>query len=365
MVRIRRIVPIGINLPLTQPMKRAKGTMRTADNLLVRVEAGDVVGWGEAGAAPTMTGELLPGMVNAVSYLAPLLEGMPIDDIAKISATMEHHLYGNTGAKAAIEMALYDALGKNVGKPVYALMGEQRRDRIAALRYLASGDAHKDVADATALRAQGYLAYKIKLGAAPLDAEIERTRRVCEAIGQDALVSADVNQGWNAEQGVEYVRAVADTSLAFLEQPVPAGDLEGMARIAAASRIEIGCDEGLRHIDDLKRHHTARAAHGASLKIMKLGGLAPVRDAALLCETLRMKVNLACKIAESGIGTTAVLHLAAAIPALEWGVSLTSQYLAQDVLAKPLVFSDGHVEVPNGPGLGIEIDEARVRQFGA
>ena len=76
-----------------------------------------------------------------------------------------------------------------------------------------------------------------------------------------------------------------------------------------------------------------------------------------------MKVNLACKIAESGIGTAAVLHLAAALPALDWGVSLTSQYLGEDVLATPLVFAEGHVMVPSGPGLGVAVDEARVRRL--
>jgi L-alanine-DL-glutamate epimerase-like enolase superfamily enzyme len=76
-----------------------------------------------------------------------------------------------------------------------------------------------------------------------------------------------------------------------------------------------------------------------------------------------MHVNLACKIAESGIATAAVLHMAAAAPSLDWGVSLTSQYLAEDVLVRPLIFSDGHAEVPNSPGLGVEVDEARVRRF--
>ena len=88
-----------------------------------------------------------------------------------------------------------------------------------------------------------------------------------------------------------------------------------------------------------------------------------MHDTALVCERLGMKVNLSCKIAESGIGTAAVLHLAAAMPSLDWGVSLTSQYLGEDVLAKPLAFSGGHVQVPSGPGLGIEVDEARVRRF--
>jgi L-alanine-DL-glutamate epimerase-like enolase superfamily enzyme len=361
MIRIKRITAIGVNLPLTQPMRLSKGVFSTADNLIVRVEAGDYIGWGEAGSAPAMTGELLPGMMNAVAYLAPLLEGQRLDDIAGASALMRHHLYGNPGAKAAIEMALYDALGKSVNQPLHELLGGRRREEIAALRYLASGDAAKDVADATALKAQGYVAYKIKIGAAVAQ-EIDRTRRVCELLGPGALVSADVNQGWKVEQAIDYVRAVADTSLAFLEQPVAADDLAGMAQVAAASRVEIGCDEGLRTPHDLERHHAARAAHGASLKIGKLGGVGAVRDCALVCGRLGMKVNLACKIAESGIGTAAVLHIAAALPSLDWGVSLTSQYLGEDVLARSLVFSGGYVQVPSGAGLGIEVDEARIRR---
>lgn len=92
----------------------------------------------------------------------------------------------------------------------------------------------------------------------------------------------------------------------------------------------------------------------------------PVYDAALLCESLGMKVDLACKIAESGIAPAAMLHLAAAVPSVDWGVSLTSQYLADDVLKEPLRFAEGRVDVPGGSGLGglgIEVDETKVRRY--
>ena len=89
----------------------------------------------------------------------------------------------------------------------------------------------------------------------------------------------------------------------------------------------------------------------------------PMNEAARLCAELGLKVNLACKIAESGIATAAVLHIAAAAPSLEWGVSLTSQYLTEDVLATPLAFVNGHAQVPAGPGLGVCVDEERVRRF--
>ncbi len=198
-----------------------------------------------------------------------------------------------------------------------------------------------------------------------MQADIERTRAVCAALGSGVLISADANQNWSVAQALEYVRAVQDTTLDFLEQPVAAENLAGMAEIAAATRIAIGCDEGVHGLADIRNHHATRAAGGVSLKAIKLGGLKPMYDAAMLCNELGMKVNLACKIAESGIATAAVLHMAAAVPSVDWGVSLTSQYLAEDVLARPLVFSDGHAEVPGGPGLGVEVDEERVRRFAA
>jgi muconate cycloisomerase len=361
-MKIKSVEAIAVSLPLTQPIKRSKGVLTTADNVLVRIEAGGVIGWGEAGSAPTMTGELTAGMVAAIQYLAPFLEGEPLD-IARISAVMEGNLYGNSGAKAAIEMAAHDALGKSLGKPVYELLGSKRRTRIPALRMIASGDAAADVAEATRCKFEGYIAYKIKVGAGDVKHDIERTRSVCAALGNNVLISADANQNWSVAQALEYVRAVADITLDFLEQPVVAENLAGMAEIAAATRIAIGCDEGVHGLADIRNHHAAHAASGASLKAIKMGGLRPMYEGAVLCNELGMHVNLACKIAESGIATAAVLHMAAAAPSLDWGVSLTSQYLAEDVLVRPLIFTRGHAQVPDGPGFGIEVDEARVQRF--
>jgi muconate cycloisomerase len=193
--------------------------------------------------------------------------------------------------------------------------------------------------------------------------DAERTRRICAALGTGNLISADANQGWTVEEAIAYVRAVADTTLDFLEQPVRGADLVGMAEVAAASRVPIGFDEGAHSLGDIARHHEMHAARGGSLKAIKLGGLRPVYQAAVLCESLDMKVNLACKVAESSIGSAAVLHLAAAIPSLAWGVSLTSQYLAEDIVVTPLSFANGHASVPAGAGLGVEVDEARVRRY--
>lgn len=350
---------------MVKPVKMAFEEVRSTENALVRLETDEgVVGWGEAPSAPTMTGETPESMVAAVRYLTPLLEGMPADEIDAVMARAERYLYGNYAAKSTIEMALHDALGRSIGKPVYELLGGKRRGRIPLLRQLASGRAAADIEEAQRRKAEGFVIFKVKVGVADPLADAQRTRQVSEVLGNGKiLLCADANQGWSAEQAINYVRAVEDTALEFLEQPVAGSDLEGMAAVARASRIKIGCDEGLHSIEDLRRHHAAGAAHGGNLKIIKFGGMKPVHEAAVLCEELGMKVNLSCKMAGCGVTCAAVLQLAAAVPALDWGMSLTVQYLADDILATPLAFANGHAEVPTGAGLGIEVDEAKVRRY--
>ncbi|HXF65236.1 MAG TPA: enolase C-terminal domain-like protein [Burkholderiales bacterium] len=363
-MKIKRIEPIAVSIPLAKPVRMSFEEVRAANNLLVRLETEEAVGWGEAASAPTMTGETLEGMMAAVRHLAPLLEGMPADDIAAAMARASLYLYGNHAAKSAIEMALYDALGRARGRPACELLGSRRRERAPLLRLIGTGrGAAADVEEALRLRAEGCVAFKVKVGVGDPRADAERTRAVCEALGNGGvLVCADANQGFSVEQAIAYVRALADTSLAFFEQPVPAHDLAGMACVARASRVPIGADEGLHSIEDLERHHAAGVA-GGSLKTIKLGGMGPVVQAARLCERLGMKVNLACKMAESGIAAAAMAHVAAAVPQIEWGVSLTSPYLASDLLKRPLDMDRGHVAVPAGPGLGIEVDEVQVRRY--
>ncbi len=361
---ITRVEAIAVSLPMIRPMKMAGVRVESADNVLVRLElASGHTGWGEAASAPSMTGETVESMMAALRYMTPALTGLVAADAGAASSLMDRLMYGNQSAKSAVEMALHDALGKASGQPVFEMLGGKRRARVPVLWLVGTGSADGDVDEARAKRAAGFVAYKIKVGTGTPHDDAERTRGICAALGDGSLICADANQGYTVEQAIAYVRAVADTGLDFFEQPVSGHDLAGMAKVAAASRVPIGCDEGLHVIEDLARHHQARAASGASLKTIKLGGIQRVYEAAQTCESLGMKVNLACKIAESGIATSAVLHLAGAVPAVDWGVSLSSQYLADDVVRVPIAITGGHADVPAGPGLGIEVDEAQVRRY--
>ena len=361
-MRIASIEPIAVSLPMRKPVIMAGEEIRRAENLLVRIEADNgVVGWGEAGAAPMHTGETVPGMLAAAHYLWPALSGRDATDIDGALVAMDGRMYGNHGAKAAIEIALHDLVGKATGRPVHALLGDKKRSRIALLGVVGGGDLDGDLRDAATKKDAGVTAYKIKVGIDTPENDAARTRAVCQALGGGLLISADANQGFTVEEALAYVRAVGGCGLDFFEQPVMADDLAGMAKVQAATSIAIGADEGIHSLADISRHHEAKAARGVSLKAIKLGGIRGVVAAGRLCDQLGMNVNISCKTGESSIACAAALHAASVIPDIAWALTLTHGQLAEDVTAHPIPTARGHVDVLDRPGLGIEVDEARVR----
>jgi len=361
---IKSIEPIAVSLPMLKPVIMAGEEVRRADNVLVRIEADDgMIGWGEAASAPVMTGETLESIVTAVHYLAPGLRGREPADIEGALVAMDGRMYGNHGAKAAIEIALHDLAGKAAGKPVHALLGGKKRSRLPLLAVVGGGDLDGDLRDAEKKKAAGFTAYKIKVGIDTAENDAARTRAICRQLGSGLLISADANQGFTTEQAIDFVRAVTACGLDFFEQPVVAGDLAGMAAVAAAAgEIAIGADEGIHSLADIRRHHERKAARGVSLKAIKLGGLRGVVEAGRLCDSLGMSVNVSCKTGESSIACAAALHVASVIPNIAWALTLTHIALAEDVAGEPIRSERGHVNSLDRPGLGITVDEDRVRR---
>ena len=364
-MKIKRVEPIAVSLPMTKPVFMAGVEIRQADNVLVRIEGDNgVVGWGEAASAPTMTGETVESMMAAIGYLLPAVEGRPAEDIAGTVAAMGGRMYGNSAAKAAIEMAVHDLVGRATDRPAYALLGGKQRSRMAILGVISTGELASDLREAEKKKAEGYAAFKIKVGIDQPLADAERTRRICALLGPDALISADANQGWSEDEALQYVRAVADAGLDFFEQPVHADDLAGMTAVAAAAgKIAIGADESIHSLEDIRRHHAHKAARGASLKTIKLGGMRGAMEAGRLCEALGLNVNVSAKTGESSIACAAATHIAAALPQIAWGLTLSNTGLADDVTTRPIRIDCGHVEVSDRPGLGIDVDEDRVRRY--
>jgi muconate cycloisomerase len=359
-MRIKSITPLWLSLPLTKPIKMANTVVATADNLLVRMEDTDgIVGWGEAASAPSMTGETPESMIAAVEYMRPKLEGLDIEDVGAFARRVDTFMYGNAAAKSALDMAAYDIAGKRRGVPVAELLGGVVRREIPALRMLATAELNADVADARRLAQEGFVAFKVKIGGGTPEADLARCKAVRAAIGKGPHVSADANQGYTREQALRFAAGAFDAGLDFVEQPVTWNDLDGMAAVAAATEVPIGADEGVHSLDDIERAHQ-RGIRGASLKTIKLGGLSGVMTAGRRMDALGMYVNLAGKIADSSVASAAIVHLAAALPQIDWDVSITCQYLAADIVREPIRIARGYAQLLDRPGLGIDVDESKL-----
>lgn len=361
---IRRVDAIPVGLPLKKPVAMARSTVSHASNILVRVEAADgTVGWGEAASAPTMTGDTLDGLVAAVrDHLGPLLVGEDAWMRPALRRRLKSALYGNSGAHSAIEVALLDLAGQASGLPVVDLVGGAVRRAVTPMWLLGNPTPEQDIVEAQAKRAEGFGFFKLKIGTKRVDAEIASTLALRDAFGSTMPLCADANCGLAFADARRYVEGTRDAGLRFIEQPLAHDDLGALARLTRLSTTPIGADEGIHSLADIEAHERCGAG-GVSLKLIKLGGMSAAVEAAQLCERLGLSVNIAAKIAESSIASAAAIHLACAAPAVDWGVSLTHFYLAEDVARKPPAVGAGQVALPTRPGLGIDVDETAVERY--
>jgi muconate cycloisomerase len=358
---IRRVDVIPVALPLKKPMAMAGITIAHAHNILVRIEAADgTVGWGEAASAPTMTGDTLGGLVAAVrDHLGPLIVGKDAWMRPAICKALRSALIGNTGAHSAVEMALFDLAGRAAGVSVIEMIGGARRCNVAPMWLLGNPTPQADIAEAHAKEREGFHFFKLKIGTKAIEKEIAATHELRAALGKDLPLCADANCGLNLADARRYVMETRADGLMFVEQPLPPEQLDNLAILTKNSPVPIGADEAIHSIADLDQH-AQRGVGGVSLKLIKLGGMSAALAAAERCQDLKLSVNIAAKIAESSIGSAAAVHLACAAPVIDWGVSLTHFYLAEDIVRRPLPLGEGAVALPAGPGLGVEVDEAAV-----
>jgi muconate cycloisomerase len=361
---IRRVDAIPVALPLKKPMQMAGTTIAHAHNIVVRVEAIDgTVGWGEAASAPTMTGDTLPGLLAAVrDYLGPLLLNEDVWARAALVRKLKAALVGNTGAHSAVEMALLDLAGHATGLRAVDLMGGAVRAEVAPMWLLGNATPDQDIAEARAKQRDGFNFFKLKVGTKSLDKEIAATRAVRDALTSAVSLCADANGGFAPPAARRYLEATREDALLFLEQPLGGGDLRRLAALARSSPTPLGADEGIHSLADVETHAQCGVG-GISLKLIKLGGFSATLAAAIRADQLGLSLNVAAKIAESGIASAATLHLACCVPTIDWGVSLTHFYLAEDLAKDPPLLHHGSVLLPTKPGLGVEVDEAAISRF--
>jgi L-alanine-DL-glutamate epimerase-like enolase superfamily enzyme len=364
-LRIKRVDALPVALPLTKPMVMAAERITTAENLIVRIEADNgLVGWGEATVAPTMTGDTLPGIVAAVrKHMAPLLIGADARDRAELARRCRASIEHNGGAKAAVEIALLDLVGKHLSVPCVDLIGGAQRRSVENMWLLGNPDVAADVAEAKRKVAEGYGFFKLKVGVKQVEEEIEAAKQARAALGPDVKLCADANTGWTAPKARQYLRGVDGLGLMFLEQPLPNDQSRAMGALNRLGILPICGDECISGGDEILNLGQAGMISGVNLKLIKAEGVTPLLRAAALCSQIGLSVTLAGKVAGSSISAAATLAAACASPVLDWGVNMTHVYLAEDLVRDPLRLENRRIELRSAPGLGVDVDEDAVHRF--
>ena len=339
-----------------------EGSVRNAI-LRLDTDAG-ITGWGDAAPWAVFTGTIEAAVAALHVYLRPVLIGADASRIGALMEAADHALVGHPEAKAAIEMALFDIVGQAAGLPVAELLGGRSRDDIPLSFSVADPDFDRDIDTVKRLYGEGLRLFKMKTGFAGHAQDLRRMERFRKEIPADAELRIDYNQGMTAHEAIRQLRDVEAFEPTFIEQPVPGHQRAALGEIARALDTPVLADESVFTLSDALTVAAGRLADLVSIKIMKHGGMMAGRKVAAICEA----AGMACyggDMFETGIAHLAGTHMIAATPNISLGCEFyqASYFLERDLLAEPFPVKDGRVVVPRKPGLGVRVDEDRLRHY--
>jgi muconate cycloisomerase len=366
--RIETVSTTLVDLPLHRPHQFRDSTMDVQAVLLVRVATGDgVVGVGEGvvPGGPWWGGESVETMQVVVDrYLAPLAVGADLGRLPALRGRMDRLVAANPFAKCALETAMWDAWARTLGLPLSALLGGRCRDSLPVTWAIGAADPDVVVDEAMArIESGGHASIKLKMGALEPAADVARVEKIASSLAQVASVRVDLNGAWDELTATRLLPRLQQAGIDLVEQPTPAWDLDALARLSGLLRIPVMADESLRSDHDALTLATRRAADVFSLKIGKSGGYLATQRIAAVAQAAGIPCHGGTGI-ESSLGTLAGAHLLATLPAVTYGSELFGPLLMTDgLLAEPLDYRDGALHLPDGPGLGIDLDEDRVARY--
>ena len=363
---VERVEALLLDLPTIRPHRLSVATMDGQTLMLVRIHCSDgVMGVGEGTTIGGLAygGESPEGMKLAVeTYFAPLLQGADATRVPALMARIDSMIKDNRFARSAVETALLDAQGTRTGLPVSELLGGRRRARLAVAWTLASGDTARDIAEAEKmLDLRRHNVFKLKIGARPLDQDIAHVAAIKRALGDRAAVRVDVNMAWSELEAARGMAALADAGCELVEQPVATA--AALARLVRRFPTALMADESLHGPRSAFELAKAAGADVFAVKIEQSGGLYAAQQVAAIADAAGIELYGGTML-EGAVGTIASAHAFATFANLQWGTELFGPLLlTEEILATPLDYSDFHLTVPDGPGLGIALDEDRVQFF--
>ncbi len=382
---VEKIETFVVSLPLRRPHLWAGLTSTVGQGYVVvklRLNNG-AIGWGETqtirswgGDDGSRYGESAKTALTVIhDFIAPALEGVDVRQFENVHAAMNRGVRGHPYAKAGVDVALMDAVGHAFGLPVYQLLGGRVRDVVALAHSIGLMEIKDAAAEASRVVEEGIGTIKVKIGIDP-DRDVAVVREIRKAIGAGPKIRVDANQGYRAwPEALAAIKRMSEYDIVYAEQPVDG--IDQMAELSARCDIPLMADESAWTERDVVRIAHAKAAQYLSVYYTKPGGLWKAKRLLTVAGANRMISDINGS-GEMGIGNAANLHLAAAAPeiALPGTIPVTStsdvartrvagRHYLDDIIKTPFVYANGSLQVPHGPGLGIEVDESKLKKYAA
>jgi L-Ala-D/L-Glu epimerase len=361
-VKITKIDVHPVAIPYPIPFKTASRAKPAQGDVIIKIHTDEgIVGLGDA---VSYTGSSLTMLTAAlVNELCPVIIG---HDPLQIETLIVQRLGGMDcpwlRALTASDLALWDIAGKYYKKPVYELLGGAART-VFPLSHSMSIKSPRDMAeDAAALKDRGYRLLTVKIGIDP-DEDLQRVKAVKQAVGDSVAVEVDGNEGYTLDIAIKYIRQMEDM-ISGCEQPLPRWDVLGMAELTRVLDTPVIADQSLNSARDIALFARLKAADVMCLKLGPFGGITLTQKAL----TVAQAHGLPCSIGAGhplGIATSAMHQFVAANPWIRLPIGYGSPVvlLHDDVIKDPIQVKDGTVEVLHGHGLGVEIDDAKLKKY--
>jgi muconate cycloisomerase len=355
-----------VDLPTRRPHGFANTTMGYQSLVIVEVRSGDGlagIGEGVTPGGPWWGGESIEGIKLMIdSYLAPAVLRLNNPYPRTAMQAMDRHVADNSFAKAAVEMALWDLLGKRAGLSVAELLGGPVHATFAITWALSAEDAPKVTDEAVAKLAEGYRGFKFKMGAINAGQDIARVAAIREKLPEDIFTVADPNGVWGEYTARLGLRALATSGIDVIEQPVPGWNIDALARLRGYAPIQVLADESARTVQDAMALGRSMATDSVSLKVPKAGGIGRAEAMAKIAVASGIDLYGGSTL-ESSIGAAASAQLFATWPRVLACELVGPQLLKDDIVVEPIRYRDGQLEVPVGPGLGVDLDQEKVKFY--
>jgi L-alanine-DL-glutamate epimerase-like enolase superfamily enzyme len=366
-VKIISVEAIPLAVSFKQVFRFGTTDRSTSPNVIVRVATEDgVVGYGEACPVEAFTSETQASIVELVeTRVAPALVGRDASQRIPLLTDLARVLRFAPFTVAAVDTALLDLLGRQTGVPVSTLLGGAFRDRVEVHGSVTWDEDPARVAETALEQREAYRWLKLYAGRGEIDRDLDRLQAVRDAVGPDARLIVDVNGMWAPADLIQALERAREIGLELLEQPLPLGSEPFQRDLVERLAIDVAADESVRSVADaatVVREHTATVIN---VGMSKLGGPTAALQAAQIGAAGGLGVMVGSVI-EMGIATAMGLHLAVALPHLTYPSYLMGPLkYREQVTAEQISVVDGHVAVPTGPGLGIDVDEDALRHLDA